>query len=130
MGSVQVHPSSHSREFHLAFEYAVGCKKSADNSFRATHLQYPPGVLVGNTNVGYPTFTIEVAKTNESEPQLLSDAATKHFSPMTGVVVWLGIKIYPTHLFSVTLLERDIQRGFGALQPLAYTGFLNTVGPV
>jgi hypothetical protein len=87
-------------------------------------------VLVGTSNVGYPTFTVEVAKSHESEPQLLSDASNKHFSPMTGVMVWLGIKMYPTHQFSVTLLERDTQAGFGALPTLAHTGFLSSAGPV
>ena len=85
---------------------------------------------IGNTNVPYPTFTIEVAKTHESEIQLLADAVNKDFATMTGVMVWLGIKIYPTHRMKITLLERDVTQGFGAVNPpFADTGFINTVRP-
>jgi hypothetical protein len=86
-------------------------------------------VHIGNTNVPYPTFTIEVAKLHESDIQFLADAANKHFTAMTGVMVWLGIKIYPTHRMKIMLLERDVTQGFGAVNPpLAYTGFISTVG--
>jgi hypothetical protein len=96
----------------------------------ATNIQCPPDVHIGNTNVPYPTLTIDVAKTHESEIQLLADAVNKHFAAMTGVMVWLGIKIYPTHRMKITLRERDVTQGFGAVDPpLAYTGFISTVGP-
>jgi hypothetical protein len=87
-------------------------------------------VHIGNTNVPCPTFTIQVAKIHESKIQLLDDAVNKHFAAMTGVMVWLGIKIYPTHRMKITLLERDVTQGFGAVNPpLADTGFISTVGP-
>jgi hypothetical protein len=80
-----------------------------------TNVQCPPGVHIGNTTVPYPTFTIDVAKTHESENQLVADAVNKHFAAMTGVMVWLGIRIYPTHHMKITLLERDVTQGFGAV---------------
>ena len=95
-----------------------------------TNIQCPPGVHIGNTNVPYPTFTIEVAKTHESDIQLLADAVNKYFAAMTGVMVWLGIKIFPRHHMKIMLLERDVTQGFGAVNPpLAYTEFISTVGP-
>jgi hypothetical protein len=49
---------------------------------------------------------------------------------MTGVMVWLGIMIYPTHRMKIMLLERDVTQGFGAVNPpLANTGFISNVGP-
>jgi hypothetical protein len=71
----------------LVFPWAVGSKKSPDNSFRPTHLQSPPGVRIGTSNVLYPNFTVEVAKSHESWDRLLAGADEKHFSPLTGVVM-------------------------------------------
>jgi len=49
---------------------------------------------------------------------------------VTGIVVWLGIKIYPLERMRVCLLERDATQGFGALNPpLARTGFIDTTAP-
>ena len=49
-----------------------------------------------------------------------------HFAPITGVVVYLGIKIYPTKTMRVCLLERDTVQGFGYLDPpLSQTGFID-----
>jgi hypothetical protein len=114
----------------LVFPWAVGSKKSPDNSFRPTHLQSPPGRHIGNSNVLYPNFTIEVAKSHESWDRLIADGISKHFSPMTGIVLWLGIKIYRSERMRVCLLERDMAQGFGALNPpLASTGFISTTEP-
>ena len=114
----------------LVFPWEVGSKKSPDHSFRPTHLQSPPGRHIGNSNVLYPNFTIEVAKSHESWGRLIANGVTKHFSPMTGIVLWLGIKIYPSERMRVCLLERDTTQGFGALNPpLASTGFIDTTVP-
>jgi hypothetical protein len=114
----------------LVFPWAVGSKKSPDNSFRPTQLQSPPGVRIGTSNVLYPNFTMEVATSNESWDHLLADADEKHFSPLTGIVMWLGIKIYPTVRMRVCLKERDMIQGFGALDPpLAITGSIDTTAP-
>ena len=110
----------------LAWLYDGGSKKSPDNSFTPTNLQSPPGKTIGATNVLYPNFTVEVAKSHESWGKLLRDAEEKHFSPLTGVVVYLGIKIYPTQRIRVCLLERDAVQGFGYLNPpLAETGYID-----
>ena len=113
----------------LVFPWAVGSKKSPDNSFRPAQLQSPPGVFLGNSNVLYPNFTVEVGK-SQSWDKLLADAELKHFAAMTGIVLWLGIKIYPTRRMRVCLLERDMTRGSGVLMPmLACTGFIDTNAP-
>jgi hypothetical protein len=73
---------------------------------------------------------MEVATSNESWDRLLADADEKHFSPLTGIVMWLGIKIYPTVRMRVCLKERDMIQGFGALDPpLAITGSIDTTAP-
>jgi len=114
----------------LVFPWAPGSKKSPNNSFRPTHLQSPPGRHVGTSNVLYPNFTVEVAQSHESWDRLIADANVKHFSPLTEIVVWLGIKIYPSERMRICLLERDTTRGFGALNPpLACTGFIDTTSP-
>jgi hypothetical protein len=62
--------------------------------------------------------------------RLIADGVTKHFSPTTGIVVWLGIKIYPSRKMRVCLLERDLVRGFGALEPpLTQTDFIDVTTP-
>lgn len=114
----------------LVFPWAVGCKKSPDNCFRPAQLQSPPGVHLGNSNVLYPNFTVEVAKSHETWNELLDDADIKHFSALTGIVLWLGIKIYPTRRMRVCLLERDTNNGWGARMPmLACTGYIDTSSP-
>ena len=114
----------------LVFPWAVGSKKSPENSFRPRDLQSPPGRPIGNTNVLYPTFTVEVAKSHQSWDRLIADADTKHFANITGVMVWLGIKIYPAQRMRVCLLERDTIQGFGSLDPpLASTNFIDTTVP-
>jgi hypothetical protein len=113
----------------LVFPWAIGSKKSPDNSFRPAQLQSPPGKLIGNSNVLYPNFTVEVAK-SQSWDSFLADAELKHFAEMTGIVVWLGIKIYPTRRMRVCLLERDMTRGSGPKMPLlACTGFIDISVP-
>jgi hypothetical protein len=110
----------------LAWLYDGGSKKSPDNSFTPAYLQSPPGKTIGTTNVLYPNFTVEVGKSHESWDQLFRDAEEKYFAPITGVVVYLGIKIYPTKRMRVCVLERDAVQGFGYLNPpLAQTGFID-----
>ena len=79
----------------LVFPWAVGSKKSPENSFRPRDLQSPLCRTIGNTNILYPTFTVGVAKSHESWDRLIADADTKHFANITEVMVWLGIKITP-----------------------------------
>ena len=96
------------------------------NSFTPADLQNPPGKTIGTTNVLYPNFTVEVGKSHETWRQLLRDGEVKHFAPITGVVVYLGIKIYPNQRIGVCLLERDAVRGFGYVDlPRAQTGFID-----
>jgi hypothetical protein len=110
----------------LAWLFDNQSKKSPDNSFAPTDLQSPPAKTIGNTNVIYPTFTIEVGKSHESWDQLFRDAESKHFAADTSVAVYLGIIIFATKRMKVCLLQRDSVRGFGYLNPpLAQTGFLD-----
>jgi hypothetical protein len=75
-----------------------------------------------------PTFTVEVSKSNETWPQLLSEADERHFSPLTGVMVWLGVKICPeTERTRVCLKERDTLTRYGS--PLALIGYIRTDVP-
>ena len=93
----------------LAWLYDCGSKKSPDNSFTPANLQSPPGKT---TNVLYPNFTIEVGKSHESLGQLLRDAEEKHFALITGVVIYLRIKIYPTQrmrVWSRYLSDKSLQ---------------------
>jgi hypothetical protein len=80
----------------LVFPWAAGSSKSPDNSFTPASLTSPPGRLIPHTNVVYPTFTVEIAKSHELWDKLQRDANDKHFSADTGIVVFLGVKIYPT----------------------------------
>jgi hypothetical protein len=73
---------------------------------------------------------VEVAKSHESWDRLRRDADEKHFSAITGIVVFLGIKIYPSKRMRIMLLERDHAQGFGAAHPpLVETGFIDTTTP-
>jgi len=40
----------------------------------------------------YPNVVIEVSKSHESYSEMFDDADIKHFSPLTSVRVWIGIK--------------------------------------
>lgn len=63
----------------------------------------------------YPTFTVEVGKTHETYPRLLDDAEQKHFSPMTSIQVWLGVKLHVgSERMQLTLKVRDEARGYGS----------------
>jgi hypothetical protein len=97
----------------LAWLYDGSSKKSLENSFTPSNIQSPPGKTIGTSNVCYPTFTVEVGKSHESWDQLLQDADRKHFAAITGVMVYLGIKIFPSKRMRACLLERDTNQGFG-----------------
>ena len=94
-----------------------GSEKSPDQSFRPRNILTGPNLakLIPGTGISYPTFTIEVGKTHETYPRLLDDAENKHFSPITSVQVWLGIKLYPnTARMRIALKIRDAARGYGS----------------
>ena len=114
-----------------AWLYDNESKKSSDNSFAPTSRQSPPAKTIGNSNVIYPTFTIEVGKSHESWDQLFRDAESKHFAADTSVAIYLGIKIFTqTQRMKVCLLQRDFVQGFGYLHPpLAQTGYLDVNTP-
>lgn len=60
-------------------------------------------------------YPIEVAKCNEAYPRLLSDAELKHFSSITSIQVWLGIKLYPESArMKVVLKVRNNNLGYGS----------------
>jgi hypothetical protein len=114
----------------VAWLYDGNSKKSPDNSFVPATIQSPPGRTIGNTNVCYPTFTVEVGKSHESWDELLRNAAEKHFAQVTGVMIHLAIKIYPSKRIRVGLLERNVPQGYGYVDPpLADTGFLDIHNP-
>ena len=45
----------------------------------------------------YPTVVIEVSKSHETYNDLFDDADIKHFSSLTSVRVWIGIKLTSGH---------------------------------
>jgi hypothetical protein len=114
----------------LVWLYDPTSKKSPDNSFIAANIQIPPGKPIGTSNVCYPNVTVEVAKAHESWDQLLPDAAGKHFSATTGVMAYVGVKIFPSRRIRVCLLVRNVLQGFGYIDPpLADTRFINIDAP-
>jgi hypothetical protein len=98
--------------------YVQGSEKSPDQSFRPRNILTGPNlakVIPGTAGIVYPTFTVEVGKTHESYPRLLDDAEHKHFSPMTSVQVWLGIKLHSVSArMQLALKVRDNARGHGS----------------
>jgi hypothetical protein len=117
-----------SKSLMKVWPYAPSTRKSSDKSFRPPDIQCPPGTLVPGTTVAYPTFTVEVAKSHETLPQLERDAAEKHFALGTGVMIYLGIKIFPTQRMCVLVGERDVVQGHGMII-LTRTGFIDTTSP-
>jgi hypothetical protein len=114
----------------LDWLYNGTSKKSPDNSFTPANLTSPPRKYIGTTNVLYPNFTVEVGKSHESWDGLFRDCEEKHFAVMTGVVLYLRIKIYPSTLIRVCLLERDFVRGHGyANPPFGQTGLVDISVP-
>jgi hypothetical protein len=61
----------------------------------------------------YPTVVVEVAKGNETFPELLRDCENKHFSPFTSVQVWIGVKAFPGARMKSVFKLRDTIRGQG-----------------
>jgi hypothetical protein len=107
----------HDRSNIADWYWQAGSEKSPDQSFRPRNILPGPNLakLIPGTAIPYPTFTIEVGKTHETYPQLLADAENKHFSPITSIQVWLGIKLYPTTArMKLALKVRDAARGYGS----------------
>jgi len=102
----------------IEWYFQAGSEKSPDQAFRPLHIQVGNNLakLVPGTNaIIYPTFTIEVGKTHESYPQLLDDAEQKHFSPLTSIQVWLGIKLFSqSQRMKVVVKFRNNSLGYGA----------------
>jgi hypothetical protein len=105
-----------------------GLKQLPRRLIPSKNIQCPPSRFINNTNVACPTFTVEIAKSNETWPQLLREADELHFSPLTGIMVSLGAKIFlETDRMCVYLKERDMITGHGSLNPpLAITGYIRT----
>jgi len=55
----------------------------------------PARTVLGTLNRVYPNVVIEVSKSHESFTEMFHDADGKHFSPLTDVRVWTGIKFTP-----------------------------------
>jgi hypothetical protein len=97
--------------------FQAGSEKSPDQSFCPENIQVGLNLaklVPGSNTIVYPTFTIEVGRSHETYPQLLNDAELKHFSPMTSVQVWLGIKLYPSVRMKVALKMRHSNLGYGS----------------
>lgn len=96
----------------------MGSEKSPDQSFRPLNIQVGINLaklVPGSNSIVYPTFTIEVGKCHESYPKLLDDAELKHFSPLTSIQAWLGIKLYSqTTRMKVALKVRNNTLGHGS----------------
>ena len=94
--------------------YQIGTEKSPDQSYRPHNIQRNLGArLVPGKNLIFPTFVIEIAKSHESYPELLRDCDSKHFSPLTSVMIWLGVKIFPNGTMKAVFKLRDFVQGFG-----------------
>jgi hypothetical protein len=114
----------------ISIALAARFLENPDNCFRPRDIQSPPGLQIGNTGVLYPNFAVEVAKSNESFQRLKDDAEAKHFSAMSGIVLYLGIKIFDYQRMRVVLLERDTAAGSGYINPpLAETGYIDVTTP-
>lgn len=76
-------------------------------------------------------MVIEVGKCHETYNDLHNDADIKHFSIMTSVRVWIGVKLYPgTARMRAMFRLRDAARGFGTLAGSgADTGWINLSEP-
>jgi hypothetical protein len=94
-------------------------KKSPDNSFSPANLSVPPGKCIGSEQQTSRTPSGQLKLENRMNHGI-------NFAAATGVMLYLGIKIYPTRQIRVCLLERDTVRGFGYIDPpLAETGFID-----
>ena len=92
-----------------------GTRKSPDQSFRPSDISRLLGanLIPGTTTLIYPTMVIEIGVSHETYPQLLRDAEAKHFSIMTSVRVWVGVKAFPGKRMRCAFKIRDINRGYG-----------------
>jgi hypothetical protein len=112
----------------IVWDYAPGSQKSADKAWVPRDIVCPPGHLLPNGINAYPTFTVEVAKSNESYVRLGAEASQKYFSAMTGVMVYLGIKIFPTKQMKVIVGERNMTVGYGMVT-ITETGMIDITVP-
>ena len=102
---------------NIEWYFQAGSEKSFDQSFRPFDIQVGVNLaklVPGSNRIIYPTFVIEVGRSHETYPQLLNDAEFKHFSPMTSIQVWLGIKLFPTARMKVALKVRNNNLGHGS----------------
>jgi hypothetical protein len=115
---------------NLGLRYAPNCSKQPDNSWLPRDIDpNTPGVLhqPGSQEI-YPTFVLEIAYQHETFPQMMRDAAEKHFAPTTSVQVYLGIKVYKTtRRYKAVLAVRA--PGGGATEVDSTDGFLNLDEP-
>jgi len=94
--------------------YQIGSEKIPDQSYRPHNIQLNLGArLVPGKNFIYPTSVIEIAKSHESYPELLHNCDSKHFSPLTSVMVWVGVKAFPAGTMRAVFKLRDLVQGFG-----------------
>ena len=102
----------------IEWYFQAGSEKSPDQSFRPLNIQVGLNLaklVPGSNSIIYPTFAIEVGRSHETYPQLLDDAELKHFSPMTSIQVWLGIKLFTqTARMKVALKVRNNNLGYGS----------------
>jgi hypothetical protein len=67
---------------------------------------------------GFPTFCFEIAVSNEDGERLLNDAEVKYFSPLTDIVVWMGVKVRRR------AAGTDFWAGWGRRKQIGYGLFL------
>ena len=99
----------------IEWYWGAGSQKSPDESFRPVNISPLLGAFLIpplNTLI-YPTFVVEIGKSNETYHELLRDCEHKHFSAITSVQVWLGIKAFPGGRMKAVFKLRDIIRGHG-----------------
>jgi hypothetical protein len=59
----------------------------------------------------YPSLVFEISHTNESRPQMVTNARTKAFARTTSIQVYVGLKVYSKHMRAMWGRRTDIGRG-------------------
>jgi hypothetical protein len=117
----------------IEFKYnQVGAKKEPDESWipRDIDGNNPNVRFIPGTNDIYPTFVLEVGYQHETYPELLRDAAAKHFSPMTSIQLYLGIKIHRnSRRFQTVLCDRAPRNAGGTNILFSTNGMLSVDVP-
>jgi len=91
----------------LDYPYSNIYSKSLDAQFTPGRITIPPtlpkfGTIRRNyLGIPCPTLAFEVSHTNESYPQMVTDAHTKAFARTTSIQIYVGLKVYASRMRSM-----------------------------